>query len=90
MVQEIGDHPLHVSYTRPSRFREPLSIVDAENFHTLVVLQARKQFRRDEEVLSAFSFAGHLYKLVVHCPLITLIHTLDAQCKVRNRKWHES
>lgn len=89
MVQEGANHPLHVSHARFRGFRKPFSVVDAENLHTPVILQAREQFRRDEEVLSTLSLAGYLHKLTVYGPLIVLIHTLGAR-NVRNRRWREA
>ena len=75
VAQEPCDHVVHVATCRRV-FRQPLAVVDAEDLHTLVVLEVGQQLGRDEEVLCALRLAGNLHHGVVHHALGALVHTL--------------
>jgi len=78
-LKESIDHRHHVAQSR--FLRKPLSVIDAQDLHPLMVLEVRKQFWRDEEILRALRITCHLYHIVMHCPLRTLIHTLHTHVK---------
>lgn len=83
------DHVHHIAQAR--FFGQPLSVVDAENFHFLVVFQIGEKFGRDEEVLRAVVFASDIHHGIVHHAFRALIHTLGEELLidirlVRSRK----
>lgn len=56
--------------------REPCSVVDSQDLHVGVVVQASEELRRDEEVLPCRIVARHIDHLVVHAALGALVHAL--------------
>lgn len=75
VAQVVVDHAHHVP-TKVS-LGDPLSVVDAEDLHALVVVEVRKELGRDEEILSAVGLAGDVDEGVVYCPFRTLVHALQ-------------
>lgn len=74
MLNEVFNHAHHVSAR--VLFRKPLAIAHAEDLHALVILEVRKQLRRDKEVLPALCAARHFDKGVMHSAFVARVHTL--------------
>lgn len=73
----IGERLNHVHHITQAPFlREPLPVVDAQNLHALVVLQVRKKFGSDEEVLGTVVLACDFDHVVMNHPFSALVHAL--------------
>lgn len=76
MSPNISFNQVHqVPHTR--LFWKPLAIVHAQDLHSLVVLEVRKQLGCNEEILSCIVFAGDVDHTIVHDAFCTLIHSLQ-------------
>lgn len=73
-----GDDAVQHAHHIPSFMiiRQPLAIIDAENFHLFVVLEVGKEFGSDEEVLSTVGLASNIHHRIMNRAFRTLVHAL--------------